>query len=502
MEPLQVKAPQPMASSEPSKTLEATPVERLAPVPVDIWERMRAGLNLAASNHPKVMSEIQWYRKHPGYIERIQNRARPYIHFIMDELEKRQMPTEIALLPAVESAFQPFAYSPGRAAGLWQFIPSTGRVFGLKQNWWYDGRRDVVTSTRAALDYLQRLNKRFDGDWELALAAYNAGGGTVSRAMRKNRQKGKPTDFWSLKLPRETRAYVPRLLAISQIFANPEAYDITLQSIPNEPFFETIDIESQLDLALAAEMSDLSIQQLYQLNSGFNRWATDPDGPHQLHLPLDKVEGFLEKLAQLPDERRLRWKRYQIKSGDNLSQIARNHGTTTQLLKRINKLHSSKIRAGKHLLIPVSTKRLDHYALSADQRKNQIQNRPRNGVKQHYIVKKGDSLWNIAQAHQISHKQLAKWNGFAPGDPIRPGQKLVIWIKKPATPILSALDIQPADIQSSVSYKVRQGDSLSRIAQRFSVSVTELKKWNSLPGKYLQPGQRIKLYVDVTEQTL
>jgi membrane-bound lytic murein transglycosylase D len=207
--------------SEPSAqvTLEQLPevagqlqqvVETLPePVP-DLLGRMVNGFSLTYSHDQRVTQELNWYSSHPGYIERIQERAEPYLHFILEEIDKRGMPTEIALLPAVESAFQPFAYSPGRAAGMWQFIPSTGRHFGLKQNWWYDGRRDVVSSTKAALDYLQSLSKQFDGDWELALAAYNSGAGTVRSAIRRNQKRGRKTDFWSLNLPDETSAYVPR----------------------------------------------------------------------------------------------------------------------------------------------------------------------------------------------------------------------------------------------------------------------------------------------------
>ncbi len=413
------------------------------------------------------------------------------------------MPAELALLPAVESAFRPFAYSSGRAAGIWQFIPSTGRGFGLKQNWWYDGRRDVVASTRAALDYLKQLNRQFDGDWQLALAAYNSGAGTVRSAIRKNKRQGKPSDFWSLKLPKETKKYVPRLLAISEIFGHPEKYNISLLTIPDEPYFATVDIQSQLDLALAAQMAELSIQEIYQLNSGYNRWATDPEGPHQLHLPIEKADTFLTRLSQLPDEKRVSWKRYKIRRGDSLSVIAKKHGTTAKLLKQVNKLSDSKIRAGKHLLIPVATKQLDLYAFSASQRKARTQNKPRKGSKQHYMVRNGDSLWEIAKTHKVSHRKLAKWNGMAPADPIRPGQKLVLRVEKQGPKEkLSALDLQPSGIQNSVSYKVRRGDSLSLIAQRFSVSVHELKKWNALPDKYLQPGQHLKLYVDVTEQTM
>jgi membrane-bound lytic murein transglycosylase D len=468
----------------------------------DLIGRMVNGFSLKFSDKKRVTQELNWYSAHPGYIQRIQERAEPYLHFILEEIDKRDMPGEIALLPAVESAFRPFAYSPGRAAGMWQFIPSTGRHFGLKQNWWYDGRRDVVSSTRAALDYLKRLNKQFDGDWELALAAYNSGAGTVRNAIRRNKKRGKPTDFWSLKLPDETSAYVPRLLALSEIFRHPGNHNISLLNLPDEPYFTTIDIGSQLDLALAAEMADLPIQDLYLLNSGFNRWATDPEGPHRLNLPLDKVEGFVTALEQMPSEQRMTWKRYKIKQGDSLSVIANQHKTTVKLLRKVNKLRGNNIRAGKHLLIPVSSQSLDHYVYSAEQRKASIQNRTRKGNKQFYVVKPGDSLWRIARNYNVSYRKLAKWNGMAPGDPLKAGQKLVIWTNRTVTAEISPLDLQPLGTQSSLHYRVRRGDSLSRIAQRFKVSVSDLKRWNTLSGKYLQPGQRLKLYVDVTEQTL
>ena len=471
-------------------------------LPRDLQGRMVEGFTLTLSHNPRTTRELDWYRGHPGYIDRIQERAEPYLHFILEELGKRDMPSEIALLPAVESAFRPFAYSPGRAAGMWQFIPSTGRHFGLKQNWWYDGRRDVVASTHAALDYLLALSKQFGGDWELALAAYNSGAGTVRNAIRRNLKRGRRADFWSLDLPNETSAYVPRLLALAEIFRNPQKYDITLQSFPDEPYFTTVDVESQLDLALAAEMADLTIQDLYLLNSGFNRWATDPDGPHRLNLPIDKVEAFRQKLAQMPPEKRLTWKRYRIRSGDTLDVIARKHGTTTRLLKEVNKLSGSTIRAGKHLLIPVSSKDFEHYVYSAEQRKAAVQNTRRKGRRQDYLVKPGDSLWTIARAHRVSYRKLARWNGMAPGDPLKSGQKLVIWTKKGDSSKTSPFDLQPSGTQSSLHYKVRRGDSLSAIAQRFKVSVSDLKRWNTLDGKYLQPGQRLKLYVDVTEQTL
>jgi membrane-bound lytic murein transglycosylase D len=511
-EPVAAVAPVPISEETIETEKKSEPAAKVtAPKPpADIWERMRAGYKLTIPDNSRIDREFKWFASHGEYMVRVQDRAEPYLYFIMEEIEKRGLPAELALLPVVESAFQPFAYSHGRAAGLWQFIPSTGRLYGLKQNWWYDGRRDVVSATRAALDYLKAQNERFHGDWELALAAYNAGAGNVQKAIRKNVRRGKPTDFWSLDLPRETRSYVPRLLAVAKLMAKPEAYGINLRPIPNKPYFASIDIQSQLDLALAAEMAGISIEELYLLNPGFNRWATDPDGPHRLQLPLDKVDRFTQKLAGIAPNQRLRWKRYRIKQGDVLGAIARKHNTTVALLQEINKLRGTNIRAGKHLLIPVSSQKMERYSLSSEQRTASIKNSGRKGTRITYEVRPGDTLWEIARSYKVSHRQLAKWNAMAPRDLLHPGQKLVIWkgtrsdkttiTAKPTLPVNLAAG--PVNSRSQLSYRVRKGDSLYRIAQRFKVSVADLKQWNALPGKYLQPGQRIKLYVDVTNQAL
>jgi membrane-bound lytic murein transglycosylase D len=490
-----------------ARELEQEPLAEIEEAPIDdLWARLRNGYRLEIPDNPRIERELQWYASHTDYLARVQERAAPYFHFILEEAEKRGVPSEIALLPIVESAFKPFAYSPGRAAGLWQFIPSTGRHFGLEQNWWYDGRRDVVASTRAAFDYLSGMAEEFDGDWELALAGYNAGAGNVRRAIKRNTRQGKATDYWSLDLPKETMNYVPRLLAVAKIFNDPDAYGLDQPSLPNIPHFEIVDIESQLDLAMAAEMAGLSIEEIYQLNPGFNRWATAPGGPHRLALPVEKAELFSERLSGMEPEQRLQWKRYRIRPGDNLGSIARKNGTTVALLQQINKLKGNNIRAGKHLLIPVASQQMDSYSFSQQQRLAKTQNRERKGSKVIHRVRAGDTLWQIARSHNISHKALAKWNGMAPGDTLRLGQKLVIWTSESqpeeAVTLSSPLDQGPATGLSSVHYRVRKGDSLARIAQRFKVSVNDLRKWNPQPDKYLQPGQRLRLYVDVTEQTL
>ncbi len=474
----------------------------------DLWHRLRAGLKLEIPDNQRTTQHITWLKKHKAYLRKLQERSKPYIYFILTEAEKRNLPTELALLPAVESSYRPFAYSHGSAAGLWQFVPSTGRHFKLKQNWWYDGRRDVVASTHAAFDYLESLARRYDGNWELALAAYNCGSGNVNKAIRENRRQGKPTDFWSLNLPKETRSYVPRLLALSSIIKDPAVSGVELISIPYKPYFESVDIGSQLDLAMAASMAEITTDEIYLLNPGLNRWATAPNGPHRLNLPVDKVEGFKQRLAELTPNQRIHWERYQIQSGDTVSTIAKKYGTTSELIKQANDLNNNSIRAGKYLVIPTATKSLEHYTLTADKRKQRIQNRTHEGNKIIHVVQEGDNFWDLSRTYHVSYRSLAKWNGMAPKDTLKQGQKLVVWVDnktfKETKQLPNIMDVRPpsTSTRNSVYYKVRTGDSLSTIAHRFKVKVADLKKWNDLSGKYLKPGQNLKLYVDVTSQAL
>lgn len=401
------------------------------------------------------------------------------------------------MLPIVESAFDPFAYSHGRASGMWQFVPNTGKRFKMKQNWWYDGRRDVIASTQGAIKYLAYLNRFFDGDWMLALAAYNSGEGRVRNAVRKNKRLNKPTDFWSLDLPRETRAYVPKLLALADIIKRPDDFNLTLYSIANKPVITQVDIVSQIDLAKAAQLANLSLAELQHLNPGFNRWATDPDGPHYLVIPNNKVAAFTEGLEKLPAKERLAWQRYQIKNGDSLSVIAKKFNTTTALIKQVNQIDGSQIRAGKHLLIPVAAQSLDSYIFSQEQRLAKKQSRTRNGVKHIHIVKAGDTLWDISQAYKVSSSSIAKWNGMAPKDTLTLGKKLVIWKQGKTSPIKGNNAEQA--VMRNIHYKVRRGDSFARIADKFNVTIKDIERWNNLSrSKYLQPGQMLRLSVDVT----
>ncbi len=484
---------------EPEDELTAEDLARLPePIKSDLWERIREGYTLDHEINKRVRQQLDWYARHPEYINRVAKRGERYLFHIVEEIDKRGMPMELALLPIVESAFDPFAYSHGRASGMWQFIPGTGKMLGLKQDWWYDGRRDVISSTDAALRYLQKLNQRFDGDWLHALASYNSGSGNVSKAMRKNRKRGKKTDFWNLDLPRETEAYVPKLIALAILIKEPEIYDLELYSIADKPYFEVVDIGGQIDLAQAAKLAELDMDTLYNLNPAYNRWATHPDGPHRLLVPIGKAQLFEANLAQLPADNRVTWQRYTIKQGDNLSAIAKKHDISVRSLKSINNIKGTFIRAGKTLMVPVATADVAHYSQSAEQRLSSRRNKSAKsakGTRVDHKVAEGESLWTIAQRYKVSTKKIARWNNMAPKDPIHPGQTLAIW-----TPTQHASVETTSPVIRKVSYKVRKGDSLHRIASKFQLQVNDILRWNQIStSKYLQPGQSLTLFVDVTK---
>jgi membrane-bound lytic murein transglycosylase D len=468
------------------------------------WYRLRQGMQLDSVDNSRVQAQLNWYLEHRAYLTRVMERAAPILPFILNELEKENLPTELALLPIVESAYQAFAYSTGRASGLWQIIPATGKHLGLKQNWWYDGRRDIIESTRAAIRYLVSLSGQFDGDWQLALASYNAGPGRIRAAIRHNKKKNLPIDFWHLtKIHKETTDYVPKLLALKELFGNPDKYELELFPVDNKHSYALVELDEQLDLALAADLAGLTINELYQLNPAFNRWATAPKGPHRLLLPLDKAESFKVALQAVPIEKRINWVRHKIKTGENLGSISRRYQSTIALIKSVNNIKGSQIRAGKYLMVPTATKSLKTYTMSKNERLNKIQNKTRSGTKKAHFVRSGQSLWTISRNYGVTTAALAKWNGMAPIDTLRIGQKLIVWTKrapKAQQVSVSSTTTGPTKTVRALRYTIRKGDSLSRIADRFNILVSDIKRWNKI-GKYIQPGQKLKLYVDITKQS-
>jgi len=468
------------------------------PAADDLLERLRRGFSMERVTNRRVQGEMNWLVRHPDYVDRVFNRAQRFLPYITNELDERGLPLELALLPIVESGYDPFAYSHGRAAGLWQFIPGTARRYGVRQNWWYDGRRDVVDATDGALNYLTHLHDLMDGDWLHAVASYNSGEGNVLKAVRRNKKSGRPIDFWSLKLSKETRSYVPRLLALVELVRDPAAFGITLPNLIDESQFVPAETGGQIDLALAAELAGIELDTLYAFNSGFNRWSTDPAGPHRLLLPVEVADSFNESLAMVPDNERVRWKRHKVRNAETLSEIAEQYHTTLASIRSANSFRGNTIRAGSHLMIPVATKPLSAYSQSADERRAKTQNRKRKGNRVDHNVVAGESFWSIGRRYGVSMRNLASWNGMAPRDTLSVGQKLVVWTSQTsATQALSS-----NGTTRKVRYTVRNGDSLYLIANRFRISIADLVRWNKIDkGKYLQPGQKLTMYVDVTRQS-
>jgi membrane-bound lytic murein transglycosylase D len=413
---------QPEASQQVGTLLPGAQVADVAQPPehiTDLWQRIGKELTWQSIHNAQVGKARDRFLSQPTYLALASERASLYLYYIVEEVDRRGLPMEIALLPLVESTLNPFASSSARAAGLWQIMPATGRHLGLEQDWWYDGRRDLRDSTRVALDYLEALHQEFDQDWLLALAAYNSGKGRVARARKANREKGLPTDYWSLQLPRETRNYVPKLIALSQIVAYPDAFAVTIPPVPNAPAFEIGDTGGQLEMSRAAKLAGIELDTLRALNPGQLRWATSPDMAPELLLPLGTASRFTVGVARLSPDERVQWQHYRIQRGDNLIGIAKKFDTQVGLLREVNGIRGSMIRAGKTLMIPVGGSWESSLAMAASE---EVKTRG-------YRVRQGDSLYGIAGKFNVSINQIVSWNSLDPGKYLQPGQKLTLYVR-------------------------------------------------------------------------
>lgn len=486
--------------TETYETMTEAPRRNLDP---NVWTDIRAGMALPKRlRDPAVKKWIRWFAKHPEYIERVFNRSKPYMYYIKEEIRRNKLPTEIALLPVVESGFDPFAYSHSNAAGLWQFVPVTANRFNMDRNWWVDERRDLMESTQSAIKYLKYLNKHFKGDWLHALAAYNAGEGTVGRAIRKNRRNGRGTSFWDLPLPKETRGYVPKLMALTEIVRNPKKYGVKLPDVRNELAFLKVDLPAQIDLAVAAEMAEISVEELQKYNAAYNRWATAPEGPHRLLVPLNNVIEFEAALKTKKVADLVRMRSYKIVGGDTLARIARANGVTISMLRKANGFEpGERLKIGKRLMIPQAADGQKGQATgSVARRLAKAVNKGKRGFKRHiYNVRSGDTLWDIARVFKVKVRDIARWNKMSSKASLRDGKRLIIWEKISSS---SSLDKQYKDdpMIQKVSYKVRRGDSLSTISDKFNISVADIRDWNRIESRYIKTGQNIRMFIDVRQQ--
>jgi membrane-bound lytic murein transglycosylase D len=454
---------------------------------LDLWERLRAGFAMQVPADPQIAQELRWYLDHPLFLERALERGGRYLFYILNEVERRGLPTELALLPIVESAFQTNAVSRSNAVGLWQFLAETGKDYGLQQTAWVDQRRDVIDSTRAALDYLTDLSQQFNGDWALALAAYNGGPGYISRMCEANRANGRGAGFMDLPLRGETRCYVPKLLALRQLLDNPEAYGISLPDIPNAPYFAALDVDGAIRLDMLAAVQDFSPEEIRTLNAGFHRGSTPPGGPHRLLVPANLAEETRRQLATLPrytlsadpvvsdlPQRRVQWRRHQVRPGETLTGVAQHYRVSISALRQANGLHTGMLKQGQDLLIPV--------AYAADTKPG-----PSRGCDGERIVHRvvaGDTLWGIARRYQVDPKRIGACNQQITNGKLVIGEQVHVFRAAEATAV--------ADATRRQVYTVQAGDNAWRIAQNFGISLEQLQRWNGTrQTQAVKPGDRL-----------
>jgi len=459
--------------------------ESQAARPPHLWARVVERFEFAeCPADSRAEQWAQWYSEREDYMQRVLDRARPWLYDIANELEQRQLPGELALLPIVESAYDPFAYSHGRAAGTWQFVSATARERGIEINDFYDGRRDVWASTRAALDYLEYLHNKF-GDWNLALAAYNGGQGRVQRAIDRNRRTGLATEWYGLRLPRETLGYVPKLNGLGCLFDEPARYGFEVPVWDNRPAVSRIELDGPVDIVALSAAADIDIAELVALNPGLNGHLTPPGGPHHLMVPAARVDRVREVLDRLDAEDMIVWREVRVRSGDTLSHLARRHGTTVRELREANDLEDDFLRVGQRLRLadngrtPENSPHAERYA-----QLERLQQRLLPNKRFQHQVRPGESLWIIARRYGVTVKELQRWNGLGSNSLIRPGDRIVVNMSRPGS-------------SRTRQYTVRRGDSLWTIAQRHDVSVRELMRWNGLgEGAILRPGQTLTIRGD------
>ena len=453
----------------------AQSVEPQPAPPIDTWQRLRQGFEITPNKLPySANKQLQRYLKNPHNLNLLFEDSAPFLFHVTEQLENANLPLELALLPIVESNYDPLAYSPSHAVGLWQFIASTATSLGLERSRWYEGRRDVVHSTAAAATYLAYLNKQFNGNWLHALAAYNSGEGVVRKAIRKNRRLGKSTDFWSLRLPRETKNYVPQLMALAYIVKDAETLKVKLPDIANTAYFSVVELPAQIELDKIIEVTGVDDAIFTKLNSAYRRSVTPPEPGYHILLPVEKSQLLSDFLNTSDPVTWAEYREYIVKSGDTLSHIAKRYEQTTAQIKITNRLRNDFLRVGQVLRIPP----IGEVAVLTEYKTPPTRT---------YIVSAGDTLSEIAAKHRVSISSLKRANNLT-SNLIKVGQELVI--KAPA----SGPKTTPV---RKLNYQVRSGDSLYLIAKRFDLKINDITSWNKLDkNKYLQPGQRLTLYIN------
>lgn len=483
--------PASVANAEALPADDASSVEELG-VPSDVWERIRRGYAMPVLQSMLVDRWVDFYTKDPAYLRRMSERAGQYLYHIVEEIENRGMPTELALLPFVESAFQAEALSRAKAAGLWQFMPATGKAYDLAQNLWRDDRRDILESTRAALDYFEYLHGMF-GDWHLALAAYNWGEGSVQRAIQRAKRRKQPTDYLHLRMPRETANYVPKLEAVKRIISNPSKYGITLPDVGNEPFFVTITKPRDIDIETAAELAGMPLEEFRRLNPSYKLPVIVASHNNVMLLPADKLDFFVDNLASWMDSGQplSQWTTYRLQQGETLAQVAGRSGMTEDELRKVNGIPKGRRVLANSTLLVRSTGTEDQQDIAAELANAKLQLSPTTTWRRvTYRVRSGDTLSGIARRWRITMKSIVTANRLR-SDRLRVGQRLVLTV--PNVPRQAIASTQRSESSQHVIHRVRSGETLSTIASRYGVSIAQLKMTNRIRTNLIRPGQRLRI---------
>lgn len=444
----------------------------------DLWTYVSNGISINIPQNSRVKDERTRYIRNKDYLPKVAVRAEPYMYWIVEQIKQRNMPIELALLPIVESEFNPHAVSSAKAAGIWQIVPTTGLYYGLKQDEWYDGRQDVIASTKAALDLLQRLNVMFDGDWLLTIAAYNSGEGRVLNAIKENRAKGKKTDFWSLSLPSETSVYVPRLLALADVVKNQKKYDISLPKGNPKRALDQLEVGQQIELTQVAKMTGLPLSKIASFNAGYKHQITPPNGPHKIAIPKSH-SSILQQALTHQKTTLVTETNYTIREGDNLDKIAKRFNSHKKAIINLNQLDNDALAVGKVIAIPMYsadvTESLLENKITEEKKKNSIR-------KARYKVSSGDSLSVVAKKLGVKTADLQKWNKLK-NNRIKPGESLIYYI-----------DNKNA---KKITYSVQSGDTMTSVAQKYGLDINDVLSWNrALPDIHrLRSGDELTLYV-------
>ena len=445
------------ATADQTIDLDHNSVDALAKGQGDLWGRIRNGFQLTDLDGDLVQTQLTWYTSRPDYVQRMTERSQKYLYHIVESLEQRHMPTELALLPFIESAYNPQALSVAKAAGMWQFVPTTGRDYNLKQNLFQDQRRDVLASTNAALDYLSRLHDMF-GDWYLALAAYNWGEGNVQRAIARNQAAGLPTDYMSLKLPTETRNYVPKLQAVKDIIANPQAYGLTLPEVPNRPYFVSVKTSHDIDVDVAAQLAELPLDEFKALNPSFRKPLIVGSSDSPILLPFDNAQIF-ERNLRAHDGPLSSWTTYTVTTRETPAALAQRIGVDADTLVSINKIPTGmRLKSGSTLLVPKTADNVDD--ISADVVENAVLSIEPDLPDTRKVlvrVRKRETIAQLALRYNVSIGQIQSWNktrrtSFTPGQTVF----LHLPVDK-AVPVEPAAPIAPRLLQAAVEPRASGG---------------------------------------------